>query len=309
MSTRRPADKPEIPSEANFVSGGRGTPVVLIHGLSASLHDWDSLIPALTAGGYSAYAPDLLGHGDSPKPALPLYQMEWLVDHFVQWLEGLRLGQPVVLIGHSLGGYLALEYARRYPEHVRGLVLVDPFYSNSQLAPAMQFIYAHPTLTRLFVGRGPKWLIRAMVDFWSMAMGHGPWGSHALSEEVRDQTAVDYLRTSPAVYGILNPPLDLRPYLGSIPAPTLVVWGEHDETLFPASFQELARRLPNGQGKSIATGHVPHQAEPDWFNRQVLEFLGSLPPDANGGPAANPPRNQALGTSENGGSTPALRAS
>ncbi len=280
----------------------------MIHGLSASLHDWDSLIPALTGNGYSAYAPDLLGHGDSPKPALALYQMEWLVDHFVQWLEGLGLGKPAVLVGHSLGGYLALEYARRRPEQVRGLVLIDPFYSNSQLAPAMQFVYAHPTLTRLFVSRGPKWMIRAMIDFWSMGMGHGPWGSHALSEEVRDQTAVDYLRTSPAVYGILNPQLDLRPYLGSIPARTLVVWGEHDETLSPASFRDLARQLPNAVGKSIPTGHVPHQAEPDWFNRQVLEFLASLPHGSGGGSAANSPGTQAAHRAENGGNTSALRA-
>ena len=52
-----------IPATANYVKEGDGPPVILIHGLAASLHDWDDLIPELAANGYSAYAPDLLGHG------------------------------------------------------------------------------------------------------------------------------------------------------------------------------------------------------------------------------------------------------
>ena len=58
----------EIPTTANYVQQGSGSPVVLIHGVAASLHDWDDLTPDLAKNGYASYALDLLGHGDSPKP-------------------------------------------------------------------------------------------------------------------------------------------------------------------------------------------------------------------------------------------------
>ncbi len=100
---------------------------------------------------------------------------------------------------------------------------------------------------------------------------------HALSEEVRAQTALDYLRTAPAAYSVLKAQLDLTPYLASIAAPTLVVWGERDRTLAPKSFTELVRRLPHAIGKSSPTSHIPHQAEAEWFNELVLSFL-EIPP-------------------------------
>ena len=120
-----------IPNTTNYVQQGEGAPVIMIHGVAASLHDWDELIPELTQNGYADYAFDLLGHGDSPKLESRAYQMDWIFDHFVGWMTSLRLTEPAILIGHSLGGYVALEYARRFSAWTRGLVLVDPFYSRS----------------------------------------------------------------------------------------------------------------------------------------------------------------------------------
>ncbi len=276
MSSTIPVEALEIPLQTNSVSQGQGSPVVLIHGLAASLHDWDALIPLLVTTGYSAHALDLLGHGESAKPPDPAYEMAWLVDHFVGWLDGLKLSEPPVLIGHSLGGYVALEYARRFPERVRGLVLVDPFYANSQLPALLRLAYAHPTLSSFFIGHAPGWLIRLSIDIMSMMIGHAGGGLHALPEAVRAQSAQDYLRTAPATYAILKAELNLTPYLPSISVPTLVLWGERDRTLTPASFEKLVRQLPNATGKSRDTGHVLHQAESEWFNQQVLSFLGTL---------------------------------
>jgi pimeloyl-ACP methyl ester carboxylesterase len=116
-----------IPTTANFIRTGEGTPVILIHGIAASLHDWDDLIPDLSQRGYSCYALDLLGHGDSPKVDSRAYQMDWLLDHFFDWMKSLHLTEPAILVGHSLGGYIALEYARRVSAWTRGLVLINPF--------------------------------------------------------------------------------------------------------------------------------------------------------------------------------------
>src|SRR5512147_2310983 len=98
-----------IPKTANYIYQGTGVPVIMIHGLAASLHDWDDLIPELSENGYASYALDLLGHGDSPRLESRAYEMEWIFEHFSSWMKSLHLTEPAILIGHSLGGYVALE--------------------------------------------------------------------------------------------------------------------------------------------------------------------------------------------------------
>src|SRR5512141_1102197 len=121
------------------------------------------------------------------------------------------------------------------------------------------------SISGFFLGHTPRWLVRWGIDIMSLLMGHSRGGAHALSKAVRAQTAIDYLRTSPAAYGILRAHADLTPYLASISAPTLLVWGDRDRTLAPASFTRLAGLLPQATGRSRLTGHVPHQAEAEWF--------------------------------------------
>ena len=60
--------KNKLPNKINYVQAGEGAPVIMLHGLAASLHDWDALLPALARAGYAGYALDILGHGDSAKP-------------------------------------------------------------------------------------------------------------------------------------------------------------------------------------------------------------------------------------------------
>lgn len=265
-----------VPLETNYVSQGEGEPLVMIHGIAASLHDWDFLLPEAAKAGYACYALDLLGHGDSAKPASRTYKMDWVFDHFAAWVDALGLARPMILIGHSLGGYLALEYARRFPVRTKALVLVDPFYSNDQLPPLLRMAYRHSVLGGLIADRTPGWLFRAVVDLTSMAMGHSTGALHSLPEEVRAQTALDYVRTAPGVYNLPNTEIELTPYLGRISQPSLVVWGERDQTLAPASFLKLVAALPNARGASIRAGHVPHQSNAEWFNRLTLDFLRAL---------------------------------
>jgi pimeloyl-ACP methyl ester carboxylesterase len=265
-----------IPHTANFVQQGTGTPVILIHGLAASLHDWDVLIPELTLHGYSAYALDILGHGDSPKPNSRAYQMDWMFEHFMNWTRSLHLTEPAIVIGHSLGGYLALEYARRVSAWTRGLILVNPFYSLSQLPLILRRTYRHPTLSGFIASRLPEWIFRIVVDVTSISMGHSTGALHSLPEHVRAQTAIDYTRTAAGVYNLLNTGEDLTTHLSSISTPTLVVWGDHDQTLAPASFTKLVNTMPHAKGLTINAGHVPHQSNAEEFNQMTLEFLRGL---------------------------------
>ncbi len=270
-----------IPTIANFIQQGTGTPVILIHGLAASLHDWDELIPELTTNGYSSYALDILGHGDSPKLDSRAYQMDWMFEHFMHWIRSLRLTEPAIIVGHSLGGYLALEYARRFSAWTRGLILVNPFYSRSQLHQLLQRSYSNRNLRGAIAGRAPIWFFRAIVDFTSIALKYRRRGNsdntlHSLPERIRAQTALDYTRTAPGVYNLTHVASDLTEFLPHINIPTLVVWGEHDQTLEPASFPKMVAAMPRAWGHSILAGHVPHQSHAKEFNQQALEFLRGL---------------------------------
>ena len=266
-----------IPTTANYVQQGSGTPVILIHGIAASLHDWDDLIPVLARNGYAAYALDLLGHGDSPKLDARLYQMDWVFEHFFHWMKSLRLTEPAILVGHSLGGHVALEYARRVSAWTRGLILVNPFYSPSQLPFLVRKTYSRPLLSELLLGKVSEKWFRFLVDVSSAAIGHSIGALRALPERIREQTILDYKRVAPGVYHIPSAITDLTEHLHDVNTQTLVVWGDQDKTLAPASFPRLVNTLPKARGEMLRAGHVPHQSHAEQFNELVLKFLEELP--------------------------------
>lgn len=265
-----------IPADVNYIQQGSGTPVILIHGLAASLHDWDDVIPVLARHGYAAYAPDLLGHGDSPRLESRAYRMDWVLDHFFNWIRSLRLTEPAILIGHSLGGRIALEYARRASAWTRGLVLVNPFYSPAQLPLLVRKTYSRPRLSELLLGKVSEKWFRFLVDVSSVAIGHSVGALRDLPERIREQTILDYKRAAPGVYHIPGAISDLTEYLQEVNTPTLVVWGDKDKTLAPSSFTRLVNALPKARGEVLPAGHVPHQTHIEEFNQIALGFLKDL---------------------------------
>jgi pimeloyl-ACP methyl ester carboxylesterase len=261
----------------NDVRVGVGSPLIMIHGLAASLHDWDDFIPAATEAGYASYAFDLLGHGGSYKPEdICDYNIEKVYGHMAAWIESLDLCEPPVLIAHSLGSYLALLYTLRAPEQVRALVLSNPFYDIRQLSPTMQIISRHQLLNTRLIESTPYWMFRALVDLSSLKFNLGGGASHSylLSEDIRNQTALDYKRANAGIFNLPRTLSNLFPHLSAIKKRTLVVWGPHDRTLDPPSFSKLIEQLPNAHGKMIEScGHVPHQCHADEFNQVVLKFI------------------------------------
>lgn len=265
--------------KVNYVRQGQGSPVILVHGLAASLHDWDDLLPELAASGYTGYALDLLGHGESEKPQKAHdYSIENTFDHFSRWIDSLQLHERLTLIGHSLGGGLSLLYALRRPERVRALILVNPFYDIKQLPPVMQTVFRHQLINSNLIERTPYRLFRFFVDVTSFSTYVGQRESHILPEHIRYQTALDYKRASSGIYNIPRTLHNLTHDLSRVTQPTLLLWGGRDQTLAPSSFPSLKKLLPNVKGthELPVCGHVPHQCHPEKFNPHVMKFLHSL---------------------------------
>lgn len=260
----------------NFIRRGAGPPVLLIHGMAASLHDWDKLIPELASNGYRAYALDLLGHGESSKPRdKDQYRLETLFDFLAEWIDSLELEMPPVLVGHSLGGYLSLAYAQRYPDKVQELVLIDPLYSDAQLSPFIRLIHRRPALGVKAWQAIPDWVIHTVTG-WDTAI------TLLSTPESRRQIVEDYKRAAPQILYITQFIPDLTPILPDINTPALILWGEKDLTLKPASFPKLTEALPNAKGRPIqGSGHQPHIGKPAKVNQLVIDFINRQAVDSH----------------------------
>lgn len=257
---------PLPPSNAKTL--GDGPPVILIHGIAASLSDWEYLMPVLSEAGYCTYALDLLGHGQSAKPAEPgHYHFEAIFAHLAGWIDSLGLKQPPVFVGHSLGGFLSLYYALKYPEKCSRLCLLDPFYRPEQLSPFLRLVNRRPAVAAKALDLTPHWLFHKIMrlDIQSLSQ---------INEHSRRQIAEDYKRASPLVVHITGSLPDLTGQIPQIKSPTLVIWGEKDLTLRPDLFPELVKMLPDARGQVIPKcGHQPHLCNSADVNRLVLDFL------------------------------------
>ncbi len=159
---------------------GTGTPLVFLHALGASSRYWSGRLGALAAT-HRCVLPDLLGFGQSPKPSDCAYAISDHLDALTTTLTDQGLAsEPIVLVGHSLGAILAIEYASRFPEHVRSVILLGlPRYTSSSEA-------------RTYIGAHGDWLARLVVAngrLRSARVRGGPRRTHALRTRRRGRRA------------------------------------------------------------------------------------------------------------------------
>lgn len=254
----------------NFITQGDGPPVVLIHGMGASLRNWDFLSHDLVSCGFQAYAIDLPGHGDSVKwQDAQDYHINQFNKTFREWIHAALDDRQIILIGHSLGAYLSVQYTLNQPERVRSLVLVDPFLSTDQLSPFLRFGLKHPDISANVLGRTPPWVVQPIVNLNRNISANLP-------STIRNQMANDYKRATPLIVHITPTVDNLENRLNEIIHPTLVTWGEKDRTLSTHSFEAAVQKLPNGQGHPFpGIGHIPHLCAVPEFNRIVVDFISS----------------------------------
>jgi len=260
-----------IPGQTlHSISAGEGSPTILVHGLAASLHDWEVLLPELASYSYQAFAVDLFGHGDSPKPELPeLYTISTVIETFEAWIEKLVLDSPLMLVGHSLGGHVCLQYSLRHPERIKCMVLIDPFFRPTQLSPVLRLFNKRPRV-------GVKALQTVPLSLIDTVLGWDPVNAAQYSPQARWRIAYYCKRASPNILNIPSTIPDLTADLHRIDIPCLIIWGSKDFTLKPDTFNDLVAQLPKAAGHEINDcGHHPHIRKPVLVNRIILDFLNS----------------------------------
>jgi len=256
------------PEKLNFSVQGAGKAVLLVHGLASSLHEWDLLSPVLCEAGWRTVACDLLDHGDSPKEQeQECCHLPAVYASLVQWIEGLGLDAPFVLVGHSLGGYLGLQFALQCPERLRGLVLIDPVFSPEQIPGALVRAPQMLDFGQRMLHAAPKRVMESVMN-----LTFEP--NSPMSAASRRQKSHDLLRAAKQVTRLVRGVKDLTPRLGEIRLPVWVAWGTRDRLLSPKSFPKLVSSLPNARGYPLeGCGHHPHLEKPAQVNGMIREFL------------------------------------
>jgi len=270
--------------------GGRGTPVVFIHGLGSSGYlEWRfNLEPA--AACHRIYAPDLPGFGRSEKPRAR-YGIGYFTRFIERYMEGRGLRSAAV-VGASLGGRVALELALRHPQRVSKLVLVN---SLGLGRPTLRLTYGLMTLPRvgetvMQVARNalnwvPAPMIRRLAGRYT--------GTSADLDRTMDDGYLDNLRELYAADGyhdaylatvrsLVTPSAlfgngyDVSARLPEIKVPLQLIWGA-DDPLFPLVHATRAHALVGDSRLAVieGAGHTPQAERPEEFNRVLLDFLSA----------------------------------
>ncbi len=246
--------------------------VVLVHGIGGSADDWAAQIPVL-AGSYHVLAVDLpgFGHSDAGSKHYSPENYAAVLHHLV----GLRARSPVLLVGHSMGGAVAFNYAALHPEAVSRLVVADVAGILHRLA------YNKFLVGNWLHGRSaePRWSSELLQSF----VGKFLEGMEFLPFDSEDMLGSTYGEGSGAERRIAAMALldaDFTPLLPRVQAPVLILWGTEDDTAPLRTAEVLLRRLPRAWLEMIdGAGHVPMSEQARLFNRQLLGFLeDALPP-------------------------------
>ena len=232
---------------------GTGPAVLVTHGFSATSAMWAGQVDVLAAD-HTVIRWDMRGHGESEYPSDPAeYTLNLTLQDMVTVLDGAKASRAV-LIGHSLGGFASLEFARVHPRRVAGLILVDtgPGFRQTEAREAWN-AYARGTADTL-ESKGLEGLGRS--DEVMMARHRDATGLALSARGVlvqRDAAVIDAL---PA-----------------ISVPTLVIVGSEDRA-FRSGADYMAAKIPGAELVVVdGAGHAPNLTHPEVFNATIRSFL------------------------------------
>lgn len=225
---------------------GTGNPLVLVHGFGVSGHVWQRVLPYL-AQHHQVFIVDLPGYGRSTyRGTNAPWRLRDMAPLLAIWLREMHL-PPVHLMGHSMGGAIAIQLAAHAPELAKSLILVD--------AAGIPFRSTFPALAR-----------RSMRSF--VQRGNGSYPPALVRDILRPRLRLFWHSATQLVDS------DFRTELATLTLPTLILWGEYD-ILVPISLgYELHKALPHATFITLTnSGHRPMLAQPALMSGVILEFL------------------------------------
>lgn len=250
---------------------GEGPPLVLLHGVAASRRVWHHVTPPLAAGRH-VVAVDVPGFGESA-PAGPGFDLDAVADRLAA-----GLGLPAFdLVGHSLGGAIAVAVAARHPDAVRRLVLVSP----AGLAPRAVGVAAALGQAADVATRARRALGHAFVDHslarWAMFGTTVADPGRLDPEDARMllEAADGASRVADGVAQALI--ADLRDDLAAARVPVGVIWGAADRVVPYSGLEALRLLRPDAVVETLpGTGHIPHVESPARFVAALERVLAAL---------------------------------
>lgn len=265
-----------------YIDRGEGSPIVLVHGTGGCWQNWLETIAPLSLQ-HRVIALDLPGFGDSEMPRERI-SFEGYADTVLRLSEQLELQAPA-LIGHSLGGMVVAEAARRRPDDVGAVVMVGgTAVTILELARRPWTALRNPTVAiaiaaeiTLGAGRSPTWLQRAAVtrarlrrwSFWYVLDRPGQIAKDVLWELAGGAGRRGYL---PAVAAHRRHRLPSRMGLA---CPLVILHGERDHLITSRDLEAFVATAPSAEVERIrCAGHMPHVEAPRQFNQILLRFLG-----------------------------------
>ncbi len=253
-----------------YHDNGTGSVVVLLHGFPLDRSLWKAQVAGLQ-GRYRVIVPDLRGHGDSPSPA-GSYPMEAMADDVAGLLEALKIGEPVVLGGLSMGGYVALAFAARYADRLRGLMLINTKAS----ADSPEAAQGRETQAKEVEAAGSADpVVDKMIPklFAESTRKQRPEVIEVVVEQMR-KTSVDGV--AGALRGMALRP-DRTTDLAGIKVPTLVLTGEEDQLIPIEESRRMMETLPKGELIVIPkAGHLTPLENPEATTTAILKYLDAL---------------------------------
>jgi pimeloyl-ACP methyl ester carboxylesterase len=268
-----------------FRIAGSGPPLLLLHGIGDSSRTWSEIIPTL-ARNHLVIAPDLLGHGDSDKPRAD-YSVAAYANGMRDLLSALDI-ETVTLVGHSLGGGVAMQFAYQFPERTERLVLVSSGGAGRRVSPLLRAA-ALPG-AGLAVGAlrlpGARLAVNAAIELLQRldtGLGVDAEDLARVVDALPDATSRSaFIRTLRSVVdwrGQVVTMLD-RCYLVR-GMPTLLMWGARDSVV-PVGHAHKAHAAMPGSRLEIFddAGHFPFRSDPGRFVGLLEDFCASTRPSS-----------------------------
>jgi pimeloyl-ACP methyl ester carboxylesterase len=262
---------------------GSGPPVVLIHGMVNSSRHWEAVALKL-AEHYQVIAPDLIGHGDSARPRGD-YSLGAHAASIRDLLAGIGVDRATI-VGHSLGGGVAMQFFYQFPQRVERLALISSGGLGREVSPLLRGA-ALPGASALLAAAAHPQVLAAMRTSGERLRGRGHRKGIYLEQIARALRPLEHSDARKAFLHTLRAVIDVRGqrvsardrlYLLS-EFPTLVVWGERDNTIPLAHGLATHEAVPGSRFETLPrAAHFPHLEDPDGLAAVLADWLATTTP-------------------------------